>query len=72
MNIKNLKRAALIGKLLPVLEKARNTLSQPDSYIIVHDMNSGEDITVPNSLKWNLSAAINVEINQLKEEVARL
>ncbi len=72
MNIKNLKRAALIGKLLPVLEQARNTLAKSDSYICVHDISSEEDIALPNTLKWNLSAAINVEINKLKEEVKEL
>ena len=71
MNIKNLNRAALIGKLLPVLEQARNVLSQSDSYISVHNT-SGEEIALPQSLKWNLSAAINVEINKLKEEVKEL
>ena len=71
MNIKHLERAAQISKELPKLEEARRALSQQQSFIEVHDGHSGV-IELPLSMKYNVVAQINVEINKLKEEVAKL
>lgn len=71
MNIKHLERAAQISKELPKLEEARRVLSQQQSFIEVHDGNNGV-IELPLSMKYNVAAQINVEINKLKEEVAKL
>lgn len=71
MNIKHLERAAQISKELPKLEEARRVLSQQQSFIEVHDGNKGV-IELPLSMKYNVVAQINVEINKLKEEVAKL
>lgn len=71
MNIKHLERAAQISKELPKLEEARRVLSQQQSFIEVHDGNNGV-IELPLSMKYNVVAQINVEINKLKEEVAKL
>lgn len=71
MNIKHLERAAQISKELPKLEEARKILSQQSSFIEVHDGNCAV-VELPQSMKYNLSAQINVEINKLKEEVAKL
>ena len=68
MNIKHLERAAQISKELP---KARRVLSQQQSFIEVHDGHNGV-IELPLSMKYNIVAQINVEINKLKEEVAKL
>ncbi len=71
MNIKNLKRAAEIEKELPELEAARKMLSAQGSFIRVHDSNKSY-VDLPHSLNYNLASAVNVEINKLKEEVAKL
>lgn len=71
MNIKHLERAAQIHKELPKLEDARRVLSQQSSFIEVHDGNN-HIVELPQSMKYNLTAQINVEINKLKEEVAKL
>lgn len=72
MNIKHLERAAQISKELPKLEEARRVLSQQQSsFIEVHDGNN-HVVELPQSMKYNLTAQINVEINKLKEEVAKL
>lgn len=71
MNIKHLERAAQISKELPKLEETRRVLSQQQSFIEVHDGHNGV-IELPLSMKYNIVAQINVEINKLKEEVAKL
>jgi len=73
MNIKNLKRAAELQELLPKLEKARRLLSSNDGIVSVsgHCVGSA-GVYLPSDMNVNVLNALNVKINQIKEEIETL
>ncbi|MDO5526758.1 MAG: hypothetical protein Q4F85_11825 [Prevotella sp.] len=77
MNIKNLERAKEISEQLPALEQARSLLSKSETAIQIIDVECKNGdwptrVTLPNSITYNVIAVLNVEINKLKEEIAKL
>ena len=72
MNIKNLGRASEIHSDLRKLEEARKILSEEVSFVVVRRKSDGGAVVLPNSIKYTLLMQLNVEVNKLKEEVARL
>jgi len=71
MNIKNLERASEICQDLHKLEEARKILSGEVAFVVVMTK-TGEEVSLPGSIKYTLLMQLNVEINKLKEEVVRL
>lgn len=67
MNIKNLERAAEIYSQLPKLEEARRMLSDSESFMMVYRGDSA--VELPGALKFNVLAAVNFEINKMKDEI---
>ncbi len=70
MNIKNLERAKEIAEQLPALEEARRILSTGNGRVFAGQ--NTVDVELPKCINMNVIAAINAEINKLKEETANL
>lgn len=69
-DIKNLDRLGQIAKELPKYEQARKMLSGDKAGIIIKDDKGAME--VPTGIKYNILAALNANINILKEELKKL